>query len=373
MAGIYIHIPFCKKACHYCNFHFSTNLRQGSEMIDCILKEIDLRFDYIKESIESIYFGGGTPSILPIYEIDKLLQKIYDQYNVLDSAEITIEANPDDLNIQVLKDMNRIGINRLSIGVQSFHDSDLIFMNRAHDAKMAINCLDWIKKAGFDNYSVDLIYGSPTTSHRQWESNLAVLLKHEVPHISAYALTVEPKTALELMIKKGKCKAVNNDHIAQQFSILQDVLEAAHYEHYEISNFCRDHKYAKHNTNYWKGEKYIGLGPAAHSFDGRHRQWNISHNIKYIQAIQQGKLCCEKESLSPQDTFNEYIMTGLRTQWGIELSKINQLLDKNFEDWYESLNNLLDKGLIQKKGDRLLLDKHAKIISDTVISDLFIV
>ena len=373
MAGIYIHIPFCKKACHYCNFHFSTNLRLGSDMIACILKEIDLRSDYITESIETIYFGGGTPSILPIAALDKLLQKIFDKYNVADSAEITLEANPDDLNIEVLKEMKRIGINRLSVGVQSFHESDLNFMNRAHDAQMAINSLDWIKKAGFDNYSIDLIYGAPTTTHQQWQSNLAVLLKHEVPHISAYALTVEPKTALELMIKKGKCKAVDNDHIAQQFSILQDVMETANYEHYEISNFCKDNKYAVHNTNYWKGEKYIGLGPAAHSFDGMNRQWNVAHNLKYIQAIQQGTLSYEKESLSPQDIFNEYIMTGLRTQWGVELSKINQLLDKKFEEWCKSLNDLLNKGLIQKKGDRLLLDKHAKIIADTVISDLFII
>jgi oxygen-independent coproporphyrinogen-3 oxidase len=375
MAGIYLHIPFCRQACTYCNFHFSTLLKNKEEMIAAILSEIEMQQNFFptETKIESIYFGGGTPSLLSIDEINQISNKIRTLFNVIDDAEITLEANPDDLTIAYLIDLKKhTKINRLSIGVQSFFDEDLKYMNRAHNAKEAIQCIQFAKEAGFQNLSVDLIYGTPTMSHEHWRQNLQIIFDLNVPHISSYALTVEDKTVLSTLIKKQQTKAPEDEHTAQQFSILLEEMNKHHFVHYEISNFCKTPYFAKHNTNYWKGISYLGIGPSAHSFDSKKRYWNISNNANYLKKIKVNELASECEILSITDKFNEYVMTSIRTIFGTNTNKIKQDFGDDFlQHFMLEISPFIDNNWISKNENIYTLTDAGKLFCDYITANLF--
>ena len=305
MAGIYIHIPFCKQACNYCNFHFSTSLK-------------------LKEDIETLYFGGGTPSILDINDLQLLFTALRKKFIFSADTEITLEANPDDITPAKLKLWKQAGINRLSVGIQSFIEEELVWMNRAHTAAESLQCIDEIKQAGFTNFSVDLIYGSPLLSDEDWKRNVAIVIEKNIPHISCYALTVEPKTALDKMITQHKKAPVDAEKQAKQFLLLMEWMQTAGYEHYEISNFAKSGMRSKHNSSYWQGKKYYGFGPSAHAFDGKKRQWNIANNALYIQSLKNNTIPFEAEILTSTQQLNEYIMTSLRTMEGLSLAIVEE-------------------------------------------------
>ena len=373
MAGLYIHIPFCKQACHYCNFHFSTSLKQKDEMITAILQELALRKTYVRsEMLDTIYFGGGTPSLLSQADLALIFEKINQLYSIQEKAEITLETNPDDLSKEKLIELKNTPINRLSIGVQSFFEADLQFMNRAHNATEAITCIQNAQALGFNNLTVDLIYGSPTTTNANWEQNIQTVLDFDIPHISCYCLTVEPNTALDHFVKKGKAAAVDDEKAAQQFEILMATLKTAGYEHYEISNFAKPGWHAQHNSNYWLGATYLGIGPAAHSFNGTSRQWNVAHNTKYIQAITVNQPAFEKEILSKEQQYNEYILTALRTKWGCDINKIANW-GKEFKTHFQKISqDYLTKKLIQQKNNIFTLTDNGKLLADKIAMELFI-
>lgn len=375
MPGIYIHIPFCKKACHYCDFHFSTSLKLKDDLIKSILLEIERNVSYLNsESVETIYFGGGSPSILKAAELDSILDKLFKEFNIESDAEITLEANPDDLSSDKLKDFKSSGINRISVGIQSFRDEDLQLMNRAHDRNMAIKSLERLSKAGFTNLNADLIYGIPGQSLHDWENNLNQFFSFEISHLSAYNLTIEDRTAFGNWVKKGKMKEVIDEVLIDQFEILMSMAKDRGYDHYEISNFCQPGKISKHNTSYWKGEKYLGVGPAAHSFDGKKRRWNIKNNPLYIKAIQNNKPFYEEEILSEKDHFNEYILTSLRTKWGLDLHHIVSRFGKNqLKKLKEESSPYLLRQLLYQSENKLYLTEKGKLVADKITSDLFIV
>lgn len=372
MAGIYIHIPFCKKACHYCNFHFSANVRNTNDMVYAIGMEAKLRKRYITEKVHTIYFGGGTPSILPITSLRTLLTKLYENYTIAPDAEITLEANPDDINIDSLLSWKSLGINRLSIGIQSFHEADLKWMNRAHNAQQALRCIQLAKKVGFTNFSIDLIYGTPTLSNEQWKQNIAQALALGVPHLSCYALTVEPQTALHHMIEKKKMPDVSEERQSLHFEILSKTLREAGYDHYEISNFAKPGHYSKHNSSYWQGKPYIGLGPSAHSFNGTSRQWNVANNALYITSIQRGEVPFEIEYLTPQQQLNEYIMTSLRTMQGTSLSYIaNIWSDAEATNIVKVAKKHIVSGNVNYVNNHLILTRKGKLLADGIAAELF--
>lgn len=369
MSGIYIHIPFCKQACHYCDFHFSTSMKLKADLIHALLKELELRKDYLKEEkLSSIYFGGGTPSLLSFEELSAIFDKIRQFFSVEENAEITLEANPDDLSAAKLEMLKDTPVNRLSIGIQSFSDQDLQFMNRAHNSKEAHQCVELAQKYGFENLTVDLIYGSPTTSDEQWIKNIDRLYEYDIPHLSCYCLTVEPKTALAHFVKTGKAADVDDEQASRQFNILMDKMEARGYEHYEISNFAKPGRHAIHNSNYWRGEAYLGVGPSAHSYDRQSRQWNVANNSKYIKAIEEGVLPFEKEDLTPEQRYNEYVMTGLRTKWGVELDRIDPAFQPHF---LREAATYLEEGKIEKKGKAFVLTRAGKHLADRIAMELF--
>ncbi len=374
MASIYIHIPFCKQACHYCDFHFSTVMGKKQEMIDAICKELTMRKDEFKnEEVATIYFGGGTPSVLASTEIDTIIDTIYKFYNIEASPEITLEANPDDLSVEKMKELAASKVNRLSIGVQSFFEEDLTLMNRAHNAKEALSCLK-LSKEYFPNSSLDLIYGIPGMSNERWEQNIDQALALEIPHISAYALTVEPKTALESFIKKGIIAPVDDEVAQEHHKLLMDKMEIAGYENYEFSNFSKPGFEARNNTAYWQGKKYIGIGPSAHSYDGKRRAWNVNNNPKYIKAINGDILPQEVEQLSITDQYNEYVMTRLRTQYGVSLTAIDQLYGDKFKEYFiKQSQKYLEEHLLFIDGDRVFVTKKGKFLSDGIAADLFMV
>ncbi len=371
---LYIHIPFCKQACHYCDFHFSTNLAQKVKMIDAICEEIELRKSYLSDNtLKTIYFGGGTPSLLSEKELDKLFTCIHKYFKVVANAEITLEANPDDLSDKNFKIFKSLGINRLSIGIQSFNENHLKFMNRAHNSKEALDCVNLAKDAGFDNISIDLIYGIPFENHTALENDIILAKQLEVSHISAYCLTIEPKTTFGKWVKTNKIKPIDESFAAEQFNILMDGLNNGGYEQYEISNFARNGNYSKHNSSYWSGKPYLGLGPSAHSFDGESRQNNISNNNLYIKGIDDRDLNISKEILSIFDKTNEYLMTSLRTIWGCNLKKIEEISGNLFFDQNASaLKKYLDKNWITKNGETINLTQNGKYFADLIASDLFI-
>lgn len=374
MAGIYIHVPFCKKACHYCNFHFSTQQQLKPEMVKAIGTEASLRKDFIQEPINTIYFGGGTPSLLSVSELDFILTTLKDHYTVVADAEITLEANPDDISAEKLNQWFKSGINRLSIGIQSFFEEDLQWMNRAHNALQAKDCIEQARIAGFRNLTIDLIYGTPGLTNERWQENIQTALSLDIPHLSCYALTVEPNTALDHMVRKGQKKDVDTDLQATHFNILTQTLLAAGFEHYEISNFAKPGFRSQHNSSYWQGNPYLGLGPSAHSFDGAFiRQWNISNNPLYISSLQQGIVPFESETLTTTQKINEYLMTSLRTIEGISLSFLqNHWGEERVYDIMKSAAPHLDQLNIQLKDQHLILTPKGKFLADGIASDLFV-
>ncbi len=373
MPGIYLHIPFCKQACHYCNFHFSTTLRQKGAMVEAILKELDIQQEYLGGAeIQSVYFGGGTPSLLDIGELEQIFQKINSLHRVAPDAEITLEANPDDLTPEKLRDLkNHTPVNRLSIGIQSFADEDLRWMNRAHTAAHARASLEDALATGFHDLTLDLIYGSPTTPDEQWAENLRLAFEYGIPHLSCYCLTVEDGTALGTFVRRGQQPAVDEDRAARQFEMLMEAAAAKGYEHYEISNFALPGRYARHNTNYWRSEAYLGVGPSAHSFDGVSRQWNVANNAQYIKQLSEGKIPFEREVLTPVQRYNEYVMTSLRTMWGADLEKI-RAIDEAFVPYFETeAKSFLDSGVLEQKGQNFCLSRAGKLLADRVAMELF--
>ncbi|MBL0355988.1 MAG: radical SAM family heme chaperone HemW [Chitinophagaceae bacterium] len=374
MAGIYIHIPFCKQACHYCNFHFATSLRLKDELITALINEIAITAPYPgqKEIINTIYFGGGTPSLLTVDDLQLIFDALHKKFLISVDAEISLEANPDDINAGKLTAWKKNGINRLSVGIQSFVEEELVWMNRAHTAAESLQCIDEITASGFDNFSVDLIYGSPLLDNDHWKKNVDTLIEKNIPHISCYALTVEPKTALSKLIALHKKETTDADKQAAQFSSLMQWMQQAGYEHYEISNYALPGMRSLHNSSYWQGENYYGFGPSAHSFDGKIRRWNISNNAAYIKSISQNIIPSEEETLTATQQLNEYIMTSLRTMEGLDLKKVSA-------DFGESFNiKLQEAGAKWKSGNKLvihnsklILTNEGKLFADGIAADLF--
>jgi oxygen-independent coproporphyrinogen-3 oxidase len=372
MAGIYLHIPFCKQACHNCNFHFSTSLKRKEEMVGAIGREIELQKDYLEgATIQSIYLGGGTPSLLDEEELGFLLGRIREYHPIADEAEITLEANPDDISAEKLRMWRQESVNRLSIGIQSFSEEDLRFMNRAHNAREARECLELAQKAGFTDLTADLIYGSPTTSDKQWAENIEIMLSYELPHISAYCLTVEPRTALDHFVRKGKVPPVDEQKAARQYEYLQNRLAGAGYIHYEISNFAQPGREAKHNSSYWMGLPYLGVGPSAHSYNGRSRQWNIANNAAYLKALAEERIPFEGEEITPDLRYNEYVMTRLRTIWGCTLQELETIGPEYADHFEKEVGPFVEKGWIEQEKGLFRLTRSGKLMADHVAGELF--
>lgn len=373
MSGIYIHIPFCKQACHYCDFHFSTSLKKKEELVNALCTELVLRKNELDGNVETIYFGGGTPSLLSSEELQQIFETIYKNYTVSENPEITLEANPDDLSKEQIHKFTNSQINRLSIGIQSFFEEDLKLMNRAHKASEALESIKEAKQY-FENISIDLIYGIPGMNNERWKKNLEIVLSLDVPHLSCYALTVEPKTALKKFIEKGIVPPVDEEAAKQHYEILLSETEKAGLENYEFSNFGKPGFHSRNNTAYWEGKPYLGIGPSAHSYDGKFRSWNIANNTKYIKSIEAGELPSEKELLSKQDKYNEYIMTGLRTKKGVSLGKVESEFGKKYSEYLlKQAENLLKNNLLILENETLKISKKGKFLSDGIAADLFLV
>lgn len=374
MSGIYIHIPFCKQACHYCDFHFSTSMKKKDEMVLALAKEMRLRkSEFENETVETIYFGGGTPSVLSISELRFLIDAVYENFNVAENPEITLEANPDDLSEDQIIEFSKNRINRLSIGIQSFFEEDLKMMNRAHNAEEAKKSLE-IATRYFDNISIDLIYGIPGMTNEMWKQNIETALRYGVPHISSYALTVEPKTALKKLIQTGKISEPKDDVAQEHFMILVDTLQENGFIHYELSNFGKENYFSKNNSAYWLGKKYIGIGPSAHSYDGISRSWNMANNALYLKEIEANNLPNEIEILSQTDRYNEYIMTGLRTIWGVSLDRIEKEFGESKLHYLQKQSEkFLSDGLLSIENKILKTTPKGKFLADGIASDLFLI
>ena len=379
MSGIYIHIPFCKQACSYCDFHFSTKMTSKDQMIEALCMELKMRKDSsAQDQIASIYFGGGTPSVLSPIEIERLIEAVYSHYSITDNPEITLEANPDDLSEDYIQALSKTKVNRISVGIQSFHQEDLSFMNRAHNASQSKEALHWVKQY-FDNYSIDLIYGVPMsgrTSEEQdllWIENVTMALAFSPNHISVYALTVEPKTVLDHQIKSGKLPPLDESRAHAQFNELRRMLKDAAYEHYEFSNFSKQGFYAVNNSGYWEGKRYMGVGPSSHSYDGESRSWNAASNPLYIKAIFEGIRPFEVEYLSVSERYNEYIMTGLRTTKGVELAKINALFGPEYESYViKEAQKKIAEGLLELVNETVLkITAPGLFFTDGIVAQLF--
>ncbi|UCA59189.1 radical SAM family heme chaperone HemW [Chryseobacterium rhizoplanae] len=373
---IYIHIPFCKQKCSYCNFHFSTSLNFKEEMLRAMKTEIQLRKDELqKRSLKSLYFGGGTPSILSVDEINSLIDEVLHHFSFEKDIEITLEANPDDLDKNFLKQLAGTPVNRLSIGTQSFFEEDLKLMNRAHTASEAEGSIKRAQDFGFENLSIDLIYGSPTSNLEIWKENLHKTIALEVPHISSYALTVEPKTALDNWISKGKVKSPKEEEQNREFYYLSDFLKDHGFEHYEVSNFAKPGFYSRHNSSYWKYQEYLGIGPSAHSYNGFDvRSWNVANNQQYIKKLSTKLLAKEEEILSKGDQFNEMIMIGLRTIWGVDLESLKVKFDDRFlEHFQQEIKQKMEEGILIIEKDHLKIPEKHWFMADGIASDLFMV
>ncbi|WP_437371180.1 radical SAM family heme chaperone HemW [Maribacter litoralis] len=374
MSGIYIHIPFCKQACHYCDFHFSTSMGKKEAMVNALCKELELRKkEFAGEKVATIYFGGGTPSVLETEEIARLINTVRELHDVVDNPEITLEANPDDLFEEKILQLAASPINRLSIGIQSFFEEDLKLMNRAHNALEAEKCLQ-LASQHFDNISIDLIYGMPNMTLERWKQNIEKALGFGIPHISSYALTVEPKTALAKFVEDGLITPASDEETQEHFNLLNETLLAEGFDCYEISNFGKPGYYSQNNSAYWQQKKYIGIGPSAHSFDGVQRGWNINNNPKYIKSIEQDVVPMEVEMLSATDKYNEYVMTGLRTIWGVSLSRIATEFGSKYKEYIlMQADKFLEEHLLFVDGDNLKTTKKGMFLADGIAADLFMV
>jgi oxygen-independent coproporphyrinogen-3 oxidase len=373
MAGIYLHIPFCKQACNYCDFHFSTSLKMKASFVDALLTEIELRksvFD--QQTINSIYFGGGTPSLLSEEDLTRIFETLFTSFRVSPLAEITLEANPDDLSPDKIKVLKNTPINRLSIGIQSFRDEDLRFMKRAHNAKEALSSIKSCKQAGFTNLTIDLIYGTPGMDTSAWLENLNIAFDLEIPHISSYALTVEPNTELHHQILHQKVSNLDENQSAAQFELLTSQMKRNGYEQYEISNFCKPGAYSKHNSSYWKKDMYLGLGPSAHSFYDNKRLWNVSNNTKYVKSLAQNLLPLQEEVLSLEDRYNEYVMTSLRTKWGCSIAEIETNFSSELAAYFRNeIERYVFSQNVLVKNEVYYLSEKGKLLADKIASDLF--
>ncbi|MDQ8053001.1 MAG: radical SAM family heme chaperone HemW [Pedobacter sp.] len=372
MAGIYIHIPFCKKACTYCDFHFTTSFKYVDEMVEAICREIVLKKHRISSPVQSIYFGGGTPSVVPLKGLQRIFDTLVSNFDIRPDAEITLEANPDDLDQQQLNALRTLPINRFSIGIQSFFAEDLLWMNRAHTASEAESCIKRSQDAGFENLSIDLIYGYPILTDEKWLTNIHKAIAFGTPHISSYSLTVEPRTALAHAISSGKQPVPSDEQSARQFQLLTENLINAGFEHYEISNYSLPGKYALHNTNYWRGVPYLGIGPAAHGFDGQHRYINIANNAKYLGALGENKLAETIEELSLKDRYNEYIMTSLRTMWGTDLKRVRNEFGADYlQQLHKESLSFVKNGQLILANDTFYLSAEGKLFADGIAANLF--
>lgn len=373
MSGIYVHIPYCRQKCSYCNFFSVVSRKSAPEMIKAIGKEISIRINSAEKiPADTIYLGGGTPSLLQVELLDELFTEIYTHFDINSEGEITIEANPDDITPSNLESWKRLGINRLSIGIQSFRDVDLKYLNRAHSAQKALECIVMAREYGFRDLTIDLIYGIPTLEDKHWIENLDIFAGLKLPHLSAYALTVEPRTPLFQQIETGKVKPVDEKQSSDQFRILMDFMQQHGYLHYEISNFCLSGHYARHNISYWNGTEYYGFGPSAHSFDGNTRQWNVSSISQYLESINQGVVPGEKEVLTTSNRYNEYIMTGLRTMWGCNLIEIQDKFGSDFASYFIiQADKWIRQGLLQERDNIYILTDKGKLLADGIASDMF--
>lgn len=371
MSSIYIHIPFCKQACHYCDFHFSTSLKHKSELVNAICKELGMRKNDLQDEVQNIYFGGGTPSLLSFEELEQIFKTIDKHYQVSETPEITLEANPDDLSEEYLKKLSKTQINRLSIGVQSFFQEDLTLMNRAHNAEEAEQSILMAQRY-FDNISIDLIYGIPKMSEMRWTQNIEKTIALSVPHISSYALTVEPNTALKYFIDKAVIPPVDDDLAKLHYDILLQKTAEAGFDNYEFSNFGKNGYFSQNNTAYWTGKFYLGIGPSAHGFVENTRSWNVNHNIKYIKAINAGELPQDTEVLSKTDAYNEYVMTRLRTKWGANLQEIEDKFGSNFKNYLlQQAEAHFQNGLLKVNENSIKVTKAGKFLTDGIAADLF--
>ncbi len=374
MAGIYIHIPFCKQACHYCDFHFSTKLSYQADMVAALLIELTKRKDYLgNETIQTIYFGGGTPSLLTNDEITLILDKITALFKVDNQAEITLEANPDDLSPFKLKALQTAGINRLSIGIQCFDDQQLLQMNRAHRADEAVSAVKSAQDIGLENISIDLMYGLPDSTLKSWENTLIKAISLQAPHISAYCLTIEPQTFFGHLEAQSKLDLPSEEIIARQYEIMVDTLKQHNYIHYEVSNFCLPGKFAVHNSNYWKRQKYLGIGPSAHSYNLTSRQFNVKNNHHYLQRIANDHIPFEKEDLTRLDQANDYLLTSLRTIWGCNLSVLKENFKVDLVDKFQQkIATYFQEGLLTQNEDTITLTEAGMLLADQITSELFL-
>jgi len=373
MAGIYIHIPFCKKACNYCDFHYSTKLDYQQAMVDVICKEINYRASEVDEPLASIYFGGGTPSLLTSAQLKQILTTVQANFNIASGAEITLEANPDDMKNEGLENWLELGVNRLSVGIQSFSQVQLDWMNRAHTAEESLACIEKAASIGFNSFSVDLIYGLPNLSNESWYNELSQALDLGVNHLSTYCLTVEDKTVLAKLVKTGKVMPLSDEKQSEQFLILTNLLAEKGWDHYEISNSCTPGNYAKHNTAYWQRKTYLGIGPSAHSYNGKQRKWNVANNQQYMKRINNNEAAFEIEILSIADQINEFILTGLRTKWGVS----QEILLSNWNytipiEEQKSINQWCNDGLMLNNNNILTLTKEGRLYADQLASELFV-
>ena len=377
MAGIYIHIPFCDSKCAYCGFYSLPSLKLKDRFLETLKTEIVARKDYLQgDAVNTIYFGGGTPSLLSLKEIGELLYLINAHYPVASNAEITFEANPDTLSLEYLEGLRQLGVNRLSIGIQSFFDNDLKYLSRRHDSHHAQQCLDWAKLAGFENISIDLIYGLPSSNAEQWNKNLDIFFAYGLSHLSAYALTLEPNAILTKQIELGKVQPVNEDDALRDYEILCQRAAENGYLHYEISNFCKRGMHSKHNSSYWFGTPYIGFGPSAHSFDGNSRQWNVSSVEKYCvsvpEPVEGSAIEIEKEILSPEQHYDEYVMLRLRTHWGIDLKWLKREMGERFSTYCEQhAQPLIAQGRLSQTREFLYLTDQQMLFADGIAEELF--
>ena len=374
MAGIYIHIPFCKSKCAYCNFFSLASESKINDYVEALKKEIVLRKNYLGgEIVKTIYFGGGTPSLLSVKNIEEILELLNKNYEIIPNPEITLEINPDTIDREKMSSLKKIGVNRMSVGIQSFDDEDLRYLGRRHDSRHAMQVLEDLKQTDFEKITLDLIYGMPTLTEEKWNKNLDIFFSTGITHLSAYALTVEPKTILGQRIEKGELQSVSEEVTIRHYNILVERTKENDFEHYEISNFAKEGFRSQHNSIYWRDEKYLGLGPSAHSYDGNSRQWNISNLTKYIQLVGDAELFYEKEILSTEDKFNEYVMTSLRTSWGCDIEKIERDYGKSYAHHFlKNIKKYLENGEMLKENNTYSLSEEGKLFADGIAADLFL-
>ena len=374
MSGIYIHVPFCKSKCAYCNFFSLVTEKKVDDYVEALKKEIVDRRSYLgDELVETIYFGGGTPSLLPTKYVEEILELLHKNYNIISTPEITLEINPDTIDKEKMLALKQLGVNRMSVGIQSFHDDDLRYLGRRHDSRHAMQVLEDLKAVDFEKITLDLIYGMPTLTEEKWNKNLDIFFSTGITHLSAYALTVEPKTILGQKIEKGELQGVSEEETIRHYDILVERTKVNGFEHYEISNFAKDGCRSQHNSIYWKDVKYLGLGPSAHSYDGNSRQWNVSNLTKYIQLVGNSEEYYEKEILTLDDKFNEYVMTSLRTSWGCDVEKIERDYGKSYAGHFlKNVKKYLEMGEMLKDINTYKLTDEGMLFADGIAAELFV-